>query len=748
MKILIKKKSAKLLFLISIFSLFFLQDISAQTITVGGVDPGPYSQGSTIVVPININDSGGCISQNNTFNVYLSDASGNFSPGTLIGSYAGFYAGFVNAAIPNGTPAGSGYKVEVQSTGPAVTSSVSSAFTVNASSGVTASVSSTTVGSDPNVFGRCVGISGATFSIKNTSSTGTTTASFFNEKTQGYEGSNIPIPTTGYTFTAATSNYTITVKNVDGSGNVATKGYQLINNIIQNNFGSAGNGFVCLSSGQGVLSYTIATNGPSGISANYPGNTYVVNWGDGTSTTFTVCQIAALGGVVSHTFTLPSCGQTGNGVANSFYVQNQAFSPYCGEVSAPPGISAKVLITPLTSFAAPAVACSGTALTIPNTSQPGPDPNATTSTCTANPGALYDWTLDGISVVGYQGVLLGTSFVFPAGTTSGIHTLTLHSELPASGIGCQAADYTQTICFEKPPQPAFTIAPAACAGSTVTPVNTSVAANICSVATYAWTVTGPGTVTYTGGTMSTSQTPQFVFPVAGTYTVQLGMLSGCGTITTTQTINIDSNPVASLSPALTLCGSGQTLTFDPTQTVTKITFSGTTVQQPTTYTWVVTGGAFSFVGGTNANSEYPQILFNDIATYTVAVTHQNTCGSVLTQQSITFGQAPIVNAGPDQTVCAGSPAATLAGSVTGTYSSYQWVGGAGIFSPGRNVLNPVYTPSNGEIAAGSVTLTLQGNAAIPPPCNVATDDVCHKFFTPNPGSNQPPNGRGLFHASP
>jgi len=735
------KTSTKRLFLLSLFTLFIFHGVFGQTITVGAVDPGPYGQGSSIEVPININDASGCIATTNTFNVYLSNASGSFSPGTLIGSYTGFYAGFINATIPAGTPAGTGYKVEVQSTSPAVTSSVSSAFSINTSTtGVTAAVSSTPIGSDPNIFGRCIGINGATFSIKNTSSTGTTTANFFNEGSQAGEGSGIPIPTTGYTFTAKASNYTISVKNVDGSGNVATKGYQLINNVIQNNFGSAGNGFVCLASGMGTLSYTISTSGASGISANYPGNTYVVNWGDGTSTTYTVCQIAALGGIVSHTFTLPSCGQSGNGVANSFYVQNQAFSPYCGQVSAPPGISAKVLITPITSFTAPAIACSGTALTIPNTSQPGPDPNATTSTCTANPGALYDWTLDGVSVAGYQGVPLGTSFVFPAGTTSGTHTLTLHSELPASGIGCQSADYTQTICFEKPPVPAFTIAAEACAGTTVTPANTSVASNICSVATYAWTVTGPGTVTYAGGTTSTSKTPQFVFPTAGTYTVKLGMLSGCGTITTTQTINIDSAPTISMSATLTLCGSGQTLTFSPTQTTTKTTFGGTTVQQPTTYAWAVTaaaGGTYSFVGGTNANSEYPQIQFNSIDTYTVLVTNTNTCGSTFAKQKIIFALAPVVNAGPDQTVCASAPATTLAGTISGTYSSYQWTGGAGTFSPSRTVLNPVYTPSTGEIAAGSVTLTFQGNSTVPAPCNIATDNMTINI-TPTPAVNSAP----------
>src|SRR5579862_2835089 len=102
-------KIFKRLFFFSIFSLFIFNAGFAQTITVGAVDPGPYGQGSTIAVPIKVDDSGGCIDQANTYQVYLSDASGNFAPGTLIGSYAGFYSPLVNGVIPAGTPAGTGY---------------------------------------------------------------------------------------------------------------------------------------------------------------------------------------------------------------------------------------------------------------------------------------------------------------------------------------------------------------------------------------------------------------------------------------------------------------------------------------------------------------------------------------------------------------------------------------------------------------------------------------------------------------
>ncbi|MDB5145904.1 MAG: domain containing protein, partial [Mucilaginibacter sp.] len=615
------KTFTKRLFFVAIFTLFTLTGAFAQTITVGAVVPGPYGQGSSITVPITINDASACIDQSNTFTLYLSDASGNFAPGTPIGNYTGFYTPFINGVIPTGTPAGAGYKVEVKASNPATISTVSSAFTINTSTGVTASVSSNkTVAA--GVFGQCVGAANSPFIISNTSAAGTTvTASFFNTQTQSFEATNIPIPTTGYTFTAAsTTTYTVIVKTVDASGTVGTFQYQLINNPVHQNIGSAGNNFVCLVSNVGDLSFSIDISALSagGIGANYLGDTYVLNWGDGTSTTFTYCQLKALGGVVTHTFTLPSCGQTaGNGDSNAFYVTNSPISPYCGQITAAPGVSAKVIKTPTTSFTAPAVACVGTALTIPNTSDPGPDYSlGASSTCLANPGALYDWTLDGVAVVGYQGVLRSKSFIFPVTTTHGNHTLTLHSELPPSGVGCQAPDYTQTICFENPPQPIFSIPSQICITSgPVTPTNTSVIDATCGVDTYAWTVTGPGTVTYAGGTSSTSALPQFVFPVAGVYTVQLGINSGgCGLIlAAAQTIRVDAVPTASLSPDVTICGNNLSLTFDPSQTITKTTFSGTAQTQPTTYTWSVSslsGGTYSFSGGTTVNSEFPIIHFD------------------------------------------------------------------------------------------------------------------------------------------
>ena len=78
----------------------------------------------------------------------------------------------------------------------------------------------------------------------------------------------------------------------------------------------------------------------------------------------------------------------------------------------------------------------------------------------------------------------------------------------------------------------------------------------------------------------------------------------------------------------------------------------------------------------------------------------------------------------------------LNGAVT-VATGGTWTGGTGIFSPGNNTLNAVYTPSASEQSAGSVTLTLTttgyGN------CNAVTDTMILMItdtITVNAGSDQ------------
>ena len=71
-----------------------------------------------------------------------------------------------------------------------------------------------------------------------------------------------------------------------------------------------------------------------------------------------------------------------------------------------------------------------------------------------------------------------------------------------------------------------------------------------------------------------------------------------------------------------------------------------------------------------------------------------------------FASEIIVDAGPDQTVCANRET-QLAGSVTGGATNGEWsTNGTGTFTPNAQDFNAIYEPSLADLSAGTVTLTL------------------------------------------
>jgi gliding motility-associated-like protein len=87
-----------------------------------------------------------------------------------------------------------------------------------------------------------------------------------------------------------------------------------------------------------------------------------------------------------------------------------------------------------------------------------------------------------------------------------------------------------------------------------------------------------------------------------------------------------------------------------------------------------------------------------------------TCPSEFLSVPVSVAQPPIVDAGIDQTICATSPTAFLAGSVENATGG-SWLGGTGTFNPDNNSLLVAYTASAAEINAGFVTLTLTSTGA-------------------------------------
>lgn len=100
------------------------------SITTGTISPTSYCAGATISIPYTIT---GTYSTGNIFTAQLSDVSGNFGTPVNIGTLTSTASGTITGTIPNSSVTGSGYRIRVISSNPAVIgSSNTSNFSVNA----------------------------------------------------------------------------------------------------------------------------------------------------------------------------------------------------------------------------------------------------------------------------------------------------------------------------------------------------------------------------------------------------------------------------------------------------------------------------------------------------------------------------------------------------------------------------------------------------------------------------------------
>ncbi len=704
----------------------FTSNVFAQ-ITIGSVDAGPFTPGSTIAVPFSI--SAGCAAQGNQFQLYLSDQNGNFGTETLIGNYTGFYTTYINGKLPASLTPGTGYKVRIKSTAPAFTSTASTAFEIKAGPAVEAKLTSTLLNpANDETFGTCTSKANNAFFLTNASTANSTVTASITDEVNGGSPTLINFPTAIQPFTAQQTHYTIYTKAVMPDGSVATKAYLLINNKAITAFANSGNTVVCLP--LGALTFSVDVSSSAGIQNNFPGDIYTITWGDQTTSTYTLCEIIADGGKVTHAYTRSSCGSVSTSSAgtiyNAFDVSINVSNAFCTTMGTPVSSSAKVVVKPINSFAFNTPGCTNANITFVNTSILGENPNTNTAACTPN-NVTYNWYVDGVIKEVDKPKSYNFVYKFPS---HGEYTIRLESKNITGE--CDADPVEMKICIQDPPKPDFSLpSTTICAGTTLKATDLSVLDNICNAANnYSWSVTPA--VAFTGGTNAASKEPEFNFTSPGTYTITLSISTpSCGVITSLpQTVVVNANPVATLSPDITLCNLA-TYDFNNTTTgPTKTLITGTTKDLPDSYTWTVVpsgAGTYSFTGGTTANSKYPSIKFDSYDTYTVTVVHKNNCGTASDTQILTFSTAPVISAGPDQNICFNDPGFTLSGIITGATATQAWIGGLGTFTPSRNDLNATYTPTAAEKAAGSVTLRLRVTTALAAPCNQIDDDIILKI---------------------
>ena len=136
------------------------------------------------------------------------------------------------------------------------------------------------------------------------------------------------------------------------------------------------------------------------------------------------------------------------------------------------------------------------------------------------------------------------------------------------------------------------------------------------------------------------------------------------------------------------------------------TLTGASASNYSTLTWS-TSGTGTFSNTTMVNPVYyPSAA--DITSGSVILTLTATslapCNTTAADQmTLTFNLSPLANAGPDANSC-GTVAYQITGATASNYSGVNWThNGTGTIS-NANTLNPVYTPSQGDVTTGQVKI--------------------------------------------
>lgn len=235
-----------------------------------------------------------------------------------------------------------------------------------------------------------------------------------------------------------------------------------------------------------------------------------------------------------------------------------------------------------------------------------------------------------------------------------------------------------------------------------------------------WVTSGTGSFGNSGA-LNTTYTPGPSDLTAGGVKIKLvstGSLNGCPNTIDSLQITFTDAPVLTMGSNTSACANNPTVAVNGSVSIgstTGVWSGGTGVFSPT-------NTAFS-----STYTPTPTEVSAGSVYLVLSSTNNGNCKKVTDSLLVTFTGAPVVNAGLDLSACKNNPISALSGVVSGPTTSGVWAGGTGTFTP-NNALNTLYTPSAGEVAAGSVTLTL--TSTLNGNCNQTVDNIVINYTNP------------------
>jgi gliding motility-associated-like protein len=260
--------------------------------------------------------------------------------------------------------------------------------------------------------------------------------------------------------------------------------------------------------------------------------------------------------------------------------------------------------------------------------------------------------------------------------------------------GCNSSTSNTSVVVNTPPSaPVAGSNSPVCSGNVINLTATTVP----GATSYSWT----GPLSYSSSTQNPS-IPSSTTGMSGIYSVT-AISNGCSSSLATVNVQVNATPAA------------------PTPTSNGPVCQGQTVNlsQPliggATYNWT---GPNSF-SSNNQNPSFGNAQAVNAGNYNLTVT-VNGCTSAAASTNLVVNTAAVVDAGANLASCNGA-VVNLAGSFGGSASAVLWSNGTGGYSD-INSATSTYTPSAGEIGAGSVVLTLTTDDPAGP-CPAVSDVV-------------------------
>ncbi len=326
--------------------------------------------------------------------------------------------------------------------------------------------------------------------------------------------------------------------------------------------------------------------------------------------------------------------------------------------------------------------------------------NATSSTGTGK------WTSNGTGTFSPNNTTLNATYIpSSADTASGSVKLTF----TATG-GCNPTASSITITITHAPYVNSGPDQAVCRNNANVTLSGIVGG---ATTTGIWSTSGTGTFNPDNLTLNSTYIPSTADTTAGSVKLVLTSTGNgtCNAVTDTMMITYTKIPVVGAGSDQTVCANNDSVQLAGTST------SGSGQ-------WSSSGtGSFSPNNNTSNAIYIPSNADTTSGSVTLTFTSTNNggCTPVADQMVITINHAPVVSAGPDQSVCANNANTDLTGSVSNATGGQWGTTGSGIFTPSNTALNTTYVPSAADTTAGSVKLFLVtiGNGL----CKATTDTM-------------------------